>query len=284
MLNFRIVDTHLHLWDPTHLRYSWLDEIPLLNQPHLLADYDRARGPVQVEAMVFLQCEVESAQYRQELEWATSLAREDPRIQAIVPWAPLEQGERARAEVEQLARNHLVRGVRRIIQFEADPAFCLHREFVAGVQMLAEYDLHFEICLKGDEQFRNAIRLVEKCPQVRFLLNHIGKPFIASGVLEPWKSLLAALAALPNTWCKMSGLVTEADNQAWTPPQLQPYIDWVMESFGWQRTLFGGDWPVARLATEYPRWVDTLTAALPGSDQDDLRRLFRDNAMTFYRL
>jgi len=284
MLNFPIIDTHLHLWDPSLFRYAWLDEIPRLNRAHLLADYDRDRGQVEVESMVFLQCEAEFTQNQQEVAWVSGFAREDSRIGAIVSWAPLEQGERARTEIEQLADNRLVRGIRRIIQFEPDPAFCLQPEFIAGVQILADFDLHFEICLKGNEQFRNAITLVEKCPQVRFLLDHIGKPFIDEGTLEPWKSLLAQLSALPNTWCKMSGLVTEADHETWTQTQLQPYIDSVMESFGWERTMFGGDWPVVRLASEYPRWVDTLTAALSGAAEDDLRKVFRDNAVAFYRL
>ena len=284
MLDFPIIDTHLHVWDPNQLRYSWLDDIPLLNQAYLLPDYDRACGQVDVEAMVFLQCEVDPAQYRQELEWVTGLAQRDSRIRAIVPWAPLEKGEKAQLELTELAANERVRGVRRIIQFEQDPAFCLQPAFIEGVKMLADYSLHFEICLKGDEQFRNAITLVEKCPDVRFLLNHIGKPFIKEGVIEPWKSLLTELSALSNTWCKVSGLVTEADHQTWTTAQLQPYIDSVMESFGWERTLYGGDWPVACLATEYPRWVDTLSTSLAGASGEDLRKLFRDNAVAFYRL
>ncbi len=283
-LDFPIVDTHLHLWDPQRIRYHWLDNVPLLNKPYLLADFNRACGPVRVERMVFLQCECDPKQYRQEADWVTSLAKQDPRIQGIVPFAPLEKGEGARPELEELAKNNLVKGIRRIIQFESDAAFCLRPDFVRGVQMLAEFDLHFEICLKGDTQFANTVKLVRQCPQTRFILDHIGKPFIKERILEPWKTHLRELASLPNTWCKLSGLVTEADFKRWTKEELKPYVEAVMESFGWDRVMFGGDWPVAFQATDYPRWVETLAWAVHGAAPAQLRQLFHDNAIRFYRL
>ncbi|MBI4024986.1 MAG: amidohydrolase family protein [Verrucomicrobia bacterium] len=284
MIDFPIVDTHLHLWDPQKLRYPWLDNVPLLNKPYLLSAYNKACGNVKVEKMVFLQCECDFAAYRQEAEWVTGLARQNPRIQGIVPWAPLEKGERARAEVAALARNPLIKGIRRIIQFESDVEYCLKPDFVKGVQLLADFNLHFEICIKGDPQFRNTIQLVRQCPRVKFILDHIGKPFIKERILEPWRSLLKELAGLPNAWCKMSGLVTEADFQKWTKADLKPYVDAVMECFGWERVMFGGDWPVAFQATTYPRWVETLEWALAGASDQQLRNIFRNNAIAFYRL
>jgi L-fuconolactonase len=284
MINFPVIDTHLHVWDPKHLRYPWLPNVPMLNQPHLLADYNRACGPVKVERMVFLQCEADFAQFQEEADWVSGLAKQDPRIQGIVPWAPLEKGVGARAALERLTRDPLVKGIRRIIQFEPDVNFCLQPGFIKGVQLLADFNLHFEICIKGDEQFANTLKLVRQCPKVRFLLNHIGKPFIKDHILEPWQTHLNALAALPNTWCKMSGLVTEADFQKWTPSDLQPYVDAVTAAFGWERVMFGGDWPVSTQATDYPRWVATLQNALPGASAAQLKKLFHDNAVKFYRL
>lgn len=284
MPDFPIIDTHLHLWDPRKLSYPWLAGVPLLNRAYLLKEYRAAYGPVAVEQMVFLQCECDPAQYRQEAEWITSLAMEDARIRGIVPWAPLEKGAAAGPELAHLARNPLVKGIRRIIQFEPDPGFCLRPEFVEGVRLLADFNLHFEICIKGDEQFRNTLTLVQKCPRTRFILDHIGKPFIQEGILEPWASMLKELAAFPNTVCKMSGLVTEADHAHWKDQDLRPYIEHVMECFGFERTLYGGDWPVAFQATTYPRWVQTLEQALTGASRAQLRKVFRDNAVAFYRL
>ncbi len=283
MLNFPIIDTHLHLWDPRRLRYPWIDSIPLLNKPYLLEDYRKACGPVQVEKMVFLQCECLPEQFLQEAEWITSLARQDPRIQGIVPWAPLEKGEAARPDLERLAQNPLIKGVRRIIQFEPDLSFCLRPDFVRGVQILSDYNLSFDICI-SHVQMANTVRFVQQCPGVRFILDHIGKPDIKNRLLDPWKAEMKALSEMPNVWCKVSGLVTEADHKNWTKEDLKPYIDHVIACFGFDRVVYGGDWPVAYQATEYPRWVETLAWAVSGASEAERRKLFRDNAVAFYRL
>ena len=284
MIDFPIADTHLHLWDPQRIPYPWLANVPLLNKPCLLADYDRHCAPVRVERMVFVQCECDPARYRQEVEWITGLACQDLRLQGIVAWAPLEKGEAARAEVAALARNPLVKGVRRIIQFEPDTGFCLRPDFVRGVQLLAEFNLSFDICLKGDEQFRNTLELVRRCPQVNFILDHIGKPFIKEQIIEPWRTYLRELGRLPNTWCKLSGLVTEAEFKTWTKADLKPYLDAVLEAFDWDRVMYGGDWPVALQATDYPHWVETLAWAISNTSPTQRQKLFRDNAIRFYRL
>ena len=283
MLDFPLIDTHLHLWDPGHLRYPWLDDLPMLNKPHLLADYNRAVGSVQVEKMVFLQCEADFAQFMDEAAWVTSLAQVDPRIKGMVPWAPLEKGDAARADLEKLADNPLVKGIRRIIQFEDDLEFCLRPDFVRGVQALTDYNLSFDICI-NHMQLANTIKLVAQCSQVSFILDHIGKPDIKNQIFEPWRREIKALAGFPNVWCKISGLVTEADHANWTRDNLKPYIDHVIACFGFDRVIFGGDWPVATQATTYPRWVATLIWAVGGSSEAEMRKLFHDNALEFYRL
>ena len=284
MPSFPIIDTHLHLWDPGYLRYSWLDGNALLNKPYLLADYRKACGAVQVEKMVFLQCEVDFALFREEAAWVTSLAKQDPRIAGIVPWAPLEKGDAARADLEELlAANLLIKGIRRIIQFEPEIDFCLRPDFVKGVQALADYGLSFDICI-SHIQMANTIKLVAQCPNVQFILDHIGKPDIRQQIFEPWKSDIRTLAQFPNVCCKVSGLVTEADHKAWTKEDLKPYIDHVIDSFGFNRVIYGGDWPVAYQATEYPRWVETLEWAVAGCSESELHKLFHDNAEKFYRL
>ena len=283
MLDFPIVDTHLHVWDTELLRYSWLDDIPLLNKPYLLRDYDQACGAVAVERMVFLQAEVDSHLFMQEAEWVNSLAEADSRLQGIVPWAPLEKGAAVEPVLEQLAAIPRVKGVRRIVQFEPDIEFCLRPGFVRGVQLLPKFNLSCDICI-FHHQMANTIKMVAQCPDVQFVLDHIGKPDIKNGLLDPWRAEIKTLAEFPNVWCKMSGLVTEADHEHWTKEQLKPYIDHVLECFGFDRVMYGGDWPVAYQATEYPRWVETLAWAVEGCSDDELKKLFRDNAMAFYRL
>jgi L-fuconolactonase len=283
MPSFPIVDTHLHIWDLNRLRYPWLANVPLLNRDHLIGDYRAACGPVAVAKMVFLQCECDPAQFQQEADWVTEVAQLDPRIRGIVPWAPLEKGTEAEPALALLAANPLIKGIRRIIQFEADQEFCLQPDFVQGVQLLPAYDLSFDLCI-NHTQLANTIKLVRQCPDVSFVLDHIAKPDIKSGRLDPWRAELRELADMPNVWCKLSGLVTEADHAAWTPAQLQPYIDHVIACFGFDRVMFGGDWPVSTQATDYPRWVDTLDAALKGATPEQLRKLYVSNAEAFYRV
>ena len=283
MLDFPIVDTHLHLWDPTHLGYPWLDGDPLLNQPYLLPQYNEATQAQPVEKMVFVQCEVDFAQFMQEVEWVDGLAQQDKRIAGIIPWAPLEHGDAARPVLERLAANPRIKGIRRIIQFEADPDFCLRPDFVQGVQALADYGLSFDICI-NPLQMENTIKLVQQCPEVRFMLDHIAKPDIKHQVFEPWQTHLRTLAGFENVSCKMSGLVVEADWDHWTKEDLKPYIDTVIDCFGFERLAFGGDWPVVLRASHWQQWLDMLVWALEGTSQAELRKLFHDNAVAFYRL
>jgi L-fuconolactonase len=283
MLDFPIIDTHLHIWDTRLLRYPWLDGDPLLNKPYLLPDYNAASAAERVAKMVFVQAEVAFDQFLQEAGWVAS--QPDDRIAGIVAWAPLENGDAARPDLERLAAVPRVKGIRRIIQFEPDIAFCLRTDFVRGVQLLADHDLSFDICI-NHTQMENTIELVRQCPNVRFILDHIGKPDIKNHRLDPWRAHIATLASMENVWCKVSGMVTEADNARWTPDDLKPYLDHIIDSFGFNRVVFGGDYPVVLLASEWQRWVDTLVGLLQarGASPDDLRRLFHDNATTFYRL
>ena len=283
MPNFPIVDTHLHLWDLGRLRYPWLASVPLLNKNHMIGDYRRACGSVAVAKMVFLQCECDPGQFQQEADWVTEVARADPRIRGIVPWAPLENGEAAGDALSQLAANPLVKGIRRIIQFEADQEFCLKPGFVRGVQLLHAHGLSFDLCI-NHRQLANTIKLVRQCPNVSFVLDHIGKPDIKAGLLDPWRAELRELSRFENVWCKVSGLVTEADFAKWKPADLRPYLDHVVDCFGVGRVMFGGDWPVSTQATDYPRWVATLDDALRGCSPDELRQVYVTNAEKFYRV
>ncbi len=282
MEKFPIVDTHVHLWHPKQLRYPWLAEVPTLNRPYLLKDYIAAYGALEIEAIVFVQCDTHPDDGLKETAWVTSLAAVDPRIRGIVAWAPLEEGAQVAPFVEKLAENRLVKGIRRLIQSESVD-FCVQPDFVSGVKTLSRYGLSFDLCI-FHPQLANAIRLVEQCPHVQFILDHIGKPDIKNQLFDPWKQEIETLAAFPNVHCKISGLVTEAELETWTPADLQPYIEHVITCFGFDRVIYGSDWPVSTQASDYPRWVQTLTDAVSGCTSQELRNLFRDNAIKFYRL
>jgi L-fuconolactonase len=278
----RLVDSHVHFWQPAYLRYEWLATVPTINRPYEPADLARAAAGLPLEGVVFVQADCVAEDGLREVAWVSELAQAEPRIQGIVAFAPLEQGETAVPYLTHLRQYPLVKGVRRLLQDE--PAtFAAEPNFVRGVQLLANFDLSFDICIRH-HQLETAIELVQQCPQVRFVLDHFGKPDIKAHLMEPWATHLAQLAELPNVCCKLSGLVTEADWHKWTAADLQPYIDHALATFGPERLLFGGDWPVSALATAYGRWVDTAVAALGRLNEAEKDRIFFANAREFYRL
>ena len=208
-----------------------------------------------------------------------------PFVRGMVASMPLERGPDAVADdLAAYAMLPGARGVRRLIERHADePGWALAEPFVEAVRALGPHDLSFDLCIRHP-QMREASDLVRACPDVRFVLDHIGKPGIAEGLHEPWREDIAALAKLPNVWCKISGVVTEADHDAWTHGDVAPYVAHAIASFGFERVMFGGDWPVSELASPYARWVDTVDRVVAGATADERRRLYRDNAIAFYHL
>lgn len=282
MPQFPIIDTHVHLWDPARLRYRWLDDMRPLNRRHGLEEFRQACGPVPVAKMIFVECGCDPSQSLDEARWVMELSRADSRIEGMVVHAPLENGAGAEAAVARLAELPAARGVRRLLQDErAD--FCVQPDFVRGVKLLPKYGLSFDLCIKHP-QLASVIALVRQCPEVTFILDHIGKPDIKAGRLDPWRAELRELARLENVCCKLSGLATEADWATWTAADLRPYIEHTLECFGPGRVLFGGDWPVSTLATNYPRWVTAVDEALRGCSAEDLQRVYVKNAERVYRV
>lgn len=280
---FPIVDTHVHFWDPKHLRYTWLDKSELLNRPYLPADYLAGAAPVEVGKIVFVQAACEKSQAMDEVAWVSELAKEEPRIQGIVADAPLEEGEAVAPTLERLAANPLVKGVRRLIQGEEDLEFCLSPGFVQGTQLLERVGLRFDMGVRRD-QLPGITELARRCPGVRFMLCHIGVPDILNRQLDPWRDHIRAMAQLPNVWCKLSGVATAADRENWKPNDLKPAIDHVLDCFGFERTAFGSDWPVMLSATTLPRWVDAVMTVTHGCSGDELKRLFVGTATEHYSL
>lgn len=278
-----IVDSHVHLWDPTQFRYPWLDGLPALNRSFKPADFRAAISPANVTKIIFVECGCESAQSVAEVDWVANLAKDETRLKGIVAHASLERGEEARSELEMLASRSLVKGVRRNLQSEPDPEFCLSPKFLAGVRLLPEFGFTFDLCLRH-EQLPQATELARRVPEATFVLDHLGKPDVRNKTFQPWANDLKALAALPNVVAKVSGLTTEADWDNWQPVELKPYLTHLLESFGPQRLMFGSDWPVMTLATDYQRWIEAVRKQLPLSKQEDWLELLRGNAERIYRV
>jgi L-fuconolactonase len=279
-----IIDSHVHIWDTARFPIPWLENLPPLNKRIWIDDYFAATGNLNVEGFVYMQVEVAPPYALIEAQTIAALAEVDPRVLAIVPWAPLEEGEKVRIFLEQMvAISPKIKSIRRIVQGEADPEFCLQPGFIRGNQILPEYGLTSEICCYSNQLAAN-IELVRQCPGTEFILNHIAKPNIRGKEFEPWASQMTELAGLGNVVCKISGATTEADIENWTIDDVRPYVEHALNAFGEDKVLFGSDWPVVTQAASYPRWVETVQEITKDFTNEQKNKLWKDNAVRFYRL
>jgi L-fuconolactonase len=276
-----IVDSHVHLWDPQRFRMPWLDDLDALRRPFGLETFaEHARG-LNVREIVYVQVDTTPAYGFLEARWA---ARQDPQVAGVVAWAPMDDGRVAATYLESLKElGPRIKGVRRLFQSEPDPDVLVAPDLLRGLRLLPEYDLSFDICIRH-QQLPCTLEMVRACPETQFILDHLGKPDVRAGLLDPWREHVAALAELPNVVCKVSGLVTEADHARWTAGDLEPYVAHVLQVFGEDRVLFGGDWPVVTLAAEYGNWVTTLEQLTSNLSATARQKLWADNARRIYRL
>tara|TARA_A100001011_G_C14216601_1_gene802328 strand:- start:240 stop:1115 length:876 start_codon:yes stop_codon:yes gene_type:complete len=289
MPNFPIIDTHLHIWDFDRLNYSAFKGHPLFGRSYQIEDYQRDCESLDIEAMVFLECYADfsasEGQYIAEIKYVEESADRDPRIKGIVPMAPVEWGSQVGTVLEEMQENHpSVKGIRRIVEFDHNPReLTLSKNFIEGVNTLEKFGYHFEINVNHTQM--DIVREFVKCiPNVPMILDHCGKPGIAEGEIQQYKDDIAELSKHPNLWIKLSDLPVEADHETWTDDDIKPYIDATIDAFGFDRTIYAGDYPICLQATTLTRWVDVLDRALAGSSEEELRKFYRNNANAFYRL
>ncbi|MGL6209496.1 MAG: amidohydrolase family protein [Paracoccaceae bacterium] len=288
---FPIIDTHLHVWDQTQLKYSAFDGHPIFGHPYHVEDYQRDCGALQIEAMVFLECYADfwegGGQYIDEIRFVEREAQRDPRIKGIVPMAPLEWGAKVEPMLRQMQEQHpTVKGIRRIVEFDADPRrLTLSDDFIAGVNLLSKFGWHFEINV-NHSQMDIVREFVLRVPEVPLILDHCGKPGIAERAIDQYRDDVAFLAKRKNVWIKLSDLPIEADHKTWTEDDLRPFIAATLGAFGTDRTIYGGDYPILLAATTMTQWVEVLDRAFAdlGLSETETRAIYRDNANAFYRL
>ncbi len=225
----------------------------------------------------------DAGQHLDEAAFVQEMADGDPRLCGMVAHLPVEKGAAIERDVDTLKRLKALRGIRRLIETERNPSFCLEPGFIEGVKLIGKHGLTFDICVKHFELVF-ALELVRRCLDVQFVLDHIGKPGIKHGLREPWWSQMQELARLPNVVCKISGVITEADHAAWTKDQVKPYVAHAIECFGFDRSMYGGDWTVSELSHRYPAWVELLDEVVAGTSEAEKRKLYRDTAIRIYRL
>lgn len=278
-----IVDAHHHLWDRGRFNYSWLQEVPAIDQDYLLADYESVIADSGVVQSVHVQADVDAPWALQETNWLLSMADGAGPITAVVGWAPIESEKEMETFLEQQGDNPRLKGFRRLIQGEQDADFAASKSFVNGVRSLGEGGFSFDLCIYHD-QLPAVIELARQVPEIPLVLDHIGKPNIAAGTLDPWQQQIRELASMEHVYCKLSGMATEAEFSSWTVDQLRPFADTVIEAFGFSRLMFGSDWPVSTQAVDYRRWIDTVGELTSGISAGERDAIMRGTATRFYRL
>jgi L-fucono-1,5-lactonase len=273
------IDGHLHLWRYAAPEYGWIDEsMAALRRDFLPEDAKREMDRAGIDACVAVQ----ARQTIEETQWLLDLADTHSFIAGVVGWVDL-QADDVGAQLEQFARSPKLVGVRHIVQSEPDDRFLLRPAFCRGISLLQDLDLSYEILIYP-RHLSVAADFVARFDRQRFMIDHLAKPDIRSGAIREWERGLRRLAAFPHVFCKLSGLVTEADWDRWTPSQIRPYLDVALDCFGAHRLIAGSDWPVCTVAAGYGRTMSVATdyfAARPEGERD---AVMGGNAQRFWNL
>jgi L-fuconolactonase len=271
------VDAHHHLWDLSVRDQDWIAEDSPIRRDFTVADLAPEAAAAGVDRTVLVQ----TVTVAEETPEFLALAAAHDLIAGVVGWTDLTRPDIADelARLKELPGGRYLKGIRHQVQGEPDPEWLLRADVRRGLAAVAAAGLVYDL-LVLPHQLPACVKAAAALPQLTFVLDHLGKPPIASGTLEPWAGDLRALAAHPNTVGKLSGMVTEADLAAWTVEDLRPYADVVLDAFGPDRLMFGSDWPVCGLAATYAQVLDAAQELVGSPD----RRIFETTATRVYDL
>ncbi len=290
-----IVDTHQHLWDLARLKLPWLSGAGHLNRSYLMEDYRQATAGLKLVKAVYMEVDVAPEQKQAEAEWILSICqrKDSPTCAAVI--GGLVGTEGFPAYIRRFKDNPYVKGVRHLLfRPETRGGRCLDPLFLAHIRLLGELGMRFDICIAAEE-LADALRLADACPGTRFVLDHCGnadvKRFLAARheeaarrYVEQWRRQIAQLAQRKHVVCKISGIVASAPPGQWSAEDLAPIVRHCLESFGPDRVMFGGDWPVCTRAATFRQWAAALWAIVRDRPEEANRKLFADNALRFYGL
>lgn len=279
-----IIDTHQHFWDLNRFRLPWLKGEPKLARCHLPAEYRREAEGLGIVKTIYMEVDVEPSQQEAEARHVLDLCDQDGAMPAaaVISGRPASDG--FAAYLDQFRGRKALKGVRQVLHGSGTPSgTCLDPRFVAGMRLLGERGLGFDLCIRPGE-LPNVAKLLDQCRETSFILDHCGNPSVRDKDRSAWKDDLARVAERTNVVVKVSGIVASAAPGPWTADDLAPIVHHVLDRFGPDRVVFGGDWPVCTLAATLRQWVEALQAIVAGRPEADRRKLFHDNAVRVYRL
>ncbi len=270
------IDAHQHFWRYTAAEHPWIPQGSALQRDWLPEDLGRIHRPLEFDGSIV----VEARQSLAESWWLLGLADADPSVKGVVGWVDL-QSDRVEDCLASLAEHPRFVGVRHLAQDEPDARFLVRPTVTRGIGALRQFGLTYDLVIVPS-QLPAAIELVQLFPEQAFVLDHIAKPRIREGVIEPWASLIRELARHPNVCCKVSGLVTEADHYNWNVDDFRPYLDVVFEAFSPERLMFGSDWPVCLMAASYEQVEELARVSVCHFRPEQVEGFWGGNCARFY--
>jgi len=273
------IDAHHHLWRYLPPGPAWMaDGMEGLRRDFLIEDLRAVTAEVGVTGTIV----VETERTVEETGWLSQVAASDDLIRGVVGWAPLTSPAVV-AELERIASLPKMKAIRHPIHDELENHFLLRDDFNRGVAALKQFDLRYDILI-FERHLPQTIQFVDRHPAQVFILDHVAKPLIRDRVFSPWRENMRELARRSNVYCKVSGMVTEADWDTWSDEVVSPYIEAVVEAFTPNRLMFGSDWPVMTLASSYGRWMATIQSAIAQLSVTEKERILGGTAVEAYGL
>lgn len=273
------IDAHHHLWRYSPEEYEWLDaSMAALRRDFLPVDLSREIKAAGIDGTVVVQ----ARQTLEETRWLLTQAENLSAIRGVVGWAPITE-KNFLDVMEEFESRPKLKGLRHVIQEESDDNFLLREDFNSGISAMLGSGLVYDILIY-ERQLPQIIDFVDRHPDQIFVLDHLAKPMIAAGRMQPWAERIRELARRENVWCKVSGMVTEAVWSTWSEETLGPYLDVVVEAFGVERLMAGSDWPVCLVASGYGRWFDVLRGYFSGFTEAERDAVFGATAVEVYGL
>ena len=273
------IDAHHHFWNYNPVEYSWIShDMEAIRRSFLPADLNAEMERSGIDGVV----SVQARQTVEETGWLLQLADQHEFIRGVVGWVPLPD-PRVQTVLDRFAANKHLKAVRHVIQDEPDDGYILRADFNAGIGVLRQYGLAYDVLI-FERHLPQSIEFIDRYPNQVFVVDHLAKPRVRDGVISPWRERMRELARRAHVYCKISGLVTEADPLRWTEEAVRPYIDTVLEAFGPQRVMFGSDWPVCLLASKYGQWLQIVSRAIADLSPDEQSRVMGGTAAEAYRL
>lgn len=273
-----IIDAHQHFWEYDAIRHSWInDDMAVIQNDFLPNDLRIVLEENNVNGSVAVQAE----QTEQETDFLLQVASKYNFIKGVVGWVDL-CADNIEDRLQYYQQFKLLKGFRHILQAEA-PEFMLQPNFLYGISKLQQYYFTYDILI-FPHQLQSALQLVKQFPEQRFVIDHLAKPCIKAKEITQWETDIKLLSAHENVYCKISGMITEADWKHWSEADLKPYLDIVVNAFGINRIMYGSDWPVCLVAASYKKWIDTLSAYFYSYSKEEQSKFFGLNAQQFYHL